>query len=716
MFRNAWLLSVVILIAPILTNVEKAGAEGYALLVGINDYLVISPDLKFCESDVSLFKQTLVNEAGFKEANIKTLLSKEATKRNIMTSITHWLTDNVKQGDKVVFYFSGHGIQLEDDGNDESDGKDELLCAYDSTLYDITFIRDDELDRWFRKINTTDKIVILDCCHSGTATKDVSIWNTIKEYHPAEGEVQLIRPEEWDKVKDEIRLEDYLDEESLMSTKAVMMPGKQFENTVLISACDAHQVAIESSKAKHGLLTYYLTSGLNGPADTDRDGVITIEEAAGFAKRSIKSEGWDQDPQLEGDFTGKSFVGAPAVAAPDPTTTTPPTATTSTPPQTVATTTAGPDSYVTYGVITSIHGEGSDVKVSLGANDNVIKGSIYSVFPASVSNLSGQGIGRIKITSVSDNESSASLFDGKANRGDKVALYAKPLKSSRLLVHVEEPEIIGGTNVVASLPRRLRLSIESALKTKPFIEVVASDVVPDKIIRTGIGKANAARLIRLSMRVINVNLNNSWQPYEIESSPARITDAGANLVQAALDAELKSAYVVKNLIDLKNDGSRFKINLSVDKDYYEIGDVVNISVQPTNDCYITLIDITTSGKAYVLYPNEYEKGAIVRKGSKLTIPSVGIYQIQVGGPSGLEMVKAIATTEPLDLSSLNPDDPNSPIKFFSSDNLFQISELPAKDLTLKPVSLWATEATTFRIGEASIYSGDRDPLLLPLLE
>ncbi|HID55655.1 TPA: caspase family protein, partial [Candidatus Poribacteria bacterium] len=515
--KRICLLSLIVLAVFLSAGFHRAVAEGYAVLVGINDYLYITPKLNFCENDVKVFKQILIEKAGFKPENIKVLLSKEATKVNIMKAITQWLADRVKPGDKAIFYFSGHGVQLKDDNGDEEDGKDEVLCAYDSALYDITFIRDDELDRWFHKINTTDKIVVLDCCHSGTATKDASIWNRVKEYYPKET-IKHVTGKELEKFK------DYVDEDYLTSAKGVTGFKETFENTVLISACDADQVAVESQKVGHGLLTYYLTKGLMGPADLNKDGVITVEEAATFARKHIKSDGYEQDPQLEGDYVGKSFIGDVETTIP-------------------------------YGLVKSVSGK--TVKLGLGEKGDVTKGSIYTIFPSDSTQLTGRGKGRVKIVSVSGNESIATLIDGTVSQGDKAVLYAKPITSSKLLIYIEDP-----ITEEKRFAEQLKSAMISALKGESFVQLVDRNVVPDKFIKTWISRADGGKMLKVRMKVINVNLNKSWQPYEIKLSPDRLAEAGRKLIEKAIEGELKMGYVLKNLIALKNPAQTFKINLS----------------------------------------------------------------------------------------------------------------------------------------------------------
>ena len=157
----------------LLLAVTISNAEDAAVIVGINNYSIIKPDLKYGEGDATLMKETFIKYLGIKEESIKMLLGKEATRRGIEYAIKDWLKSRVNPGDKAIFYFSGHGMQFDDLNGDEADSKDELLCPYDSGMLDVSFIKDDYLNSWLKEVNTDFKLVILDCCHSGTGTKEV---------------------------------------------------------------------------------------------------------------------------------------------------------------------------------------------------------------------------------------------------------------------------------------------------------------------------------------------------------------------------------------------------------------------------------------------------------------------------------------------------------------------------------------------------------------
>src|SRR5262249_30154437 len=54
---------------------------------------------------------------------------------------------------------------------------------------------------------------------------------------------------------------------------------------------------------------------------------------------------------------------------------------------------------------------------------------------------------------------------------------------------------------------------------------------------------------------------------------------------------------------------------------YVIGQPLRIMVRPKHDAYITVVDVGSSGRVAVLYPNHFQRDARVRAGSTVMIPS-----------------------------------------------------------------------------------------------
>jgi hypothetical protein len=75
----------------------------------------------------------------------------------------------------VYFHYSGHGSQVQDLNGDEEDGLDETIVPQDGRSGGVRDIVDDELDVIFSKLRARSAVIVLDSCHSGTATRSFDI-------------------------------------------------------------------------------------------------------------------------------------------------------------------------------------------------------------------------------------------------------------------------------------------------------------------------------------------------------------------------------------------------------------------------------------------------------------------------------------------------------------------------------------------------------------
>jgi hypothetical protein len=82
---------------------------------------------------------------------------------------------------------------------------------------------------------------------------------------------------------------------------------------------------------------------------------------------------------------------------------------------------------------------------------------------------------------------------------------------------------------------------------------------------------------------------------------------------------------------------------------YEAGDTVTLWVKTTKPAYITVLDIGTSGRVHVVFPNRYQRNNWVGAFETVRIPSRSErFRLRVGGPSGEEVLKVIATDRPIE--------------------------------------------------------------------
>ncbi len=135
-----------------------------AVCVGINDYPGGYNDLNGCVNDAEDWAKVLQEVYSFDE--ISTIVDAEAT-RAAMLGALGALVDGASKGDVIVFTYSGHGSwEYDNADSDESDNRDETLCAHDGNIVD------DEIRRVLRRLSADVSLtVISDSCHSGSVTR-----------------------------------------------------------------------------------------------------------------------------------------------------------------------------------------------------------------------------------------------------------------------------------------------------------------------------------------------------------------------------------------------------------------------------------------------------------------------------------------------------------------------------------------------------------------
>jgi serine/threonine protein kinase len=86
---------------------------------------------------------------------------------------------------------------------------------------------------------------------------------------------------------------------------------------------------------------------------------------------------------------------------------------------------------------------------------------------------------------------------------------------------------------------------------------------------------------------------------------------------------------------------------------FRSGDELRLVVSSERDGFLTLTNVGTSGKVTPLFPNEHAPAKRLRAGERCRIPAAGDpFRLQLGGPPGRELIKAIVSDQPLDLGEL----------------------------------------------------------------
>jgi hypothetical protein len=207
-----------------------------ALIVGIDNYKGESR-LEGCVNDAKGLASLLDANGDGSSNFVVTLKTNITTRASLRSMIINFFQRDVMN--TALFYFSGHGCINERGG---------FIVTPDTQLYDEG-ISTDEILNIVNQSKIKDKIVILDCCHSGALGNPVIVGSTA--CYLAEGV------------------------------------------TILTSARPT-QAAIEVDG--HGVFTSLLLSALEGGA-ADIEGNITPGSVYSYIDRSLSL--WDQRPQFK---------------------------------------------------------------------------------------------------------------------------------------------------------------------------------------------------------------------------------------------------------------------------------------------------------------------------------------------------------------------------------------------------------------------------------
>lgn len=147
--------------APLWTN--KNGTLRRAIVVGLTSvapsyYQGWNGDCPGCDTDSAIMAMLC------KEQGLETQLfqNEQATRKAVISAAKTAYTE-MRAGDLLLIFISGHGGQVKDTNGDEEDGQDETLCLYDGQL------SDDTLYELWQTVPTGVRILyITDTCNSGT--------------------------------------------------------------------------------------------------------------------------------------------------------------------------------------------------------------------------------------------------------------------------------------------------------------------------------------------------------------------------------------------------------------------------------------------------------------------------------------------------------------------------------------------------------------------
>jgi hypothetical protein len=255
--------------------------DRWAVVVGVGRYE--SPDiprLRYTVPDAEAIYQVLTGPAGFTPEHVFLLTDKterKPTLRNLKWALGTFLARSAQKDDTVLIFFAGHGAPEVDQRGVERDGLAKYLIPSDAEPDDLysSALPMDELQTIFGRIEAERVVMFLDACYSGAAGGRTFASKKTRA----------------------VNLDD------LFLERLTRSKGR-----AILTASRPAEVSIELPELGHGLFTYYLLRGLQGAADLNRDGIVSLQELYEYVEQQVSQKaravGGNQHPVMKGELEG----------------------------------------------------------------------------------------------------------------------------------------------------------------------------------------------------------------------------------------------------------------------------------------------------------------------------------------------------------------------------------------------------------------------------
>jgi hypothetical protein len=237
--------------------------DAVAVIIGISSYKSL-PRADFAKDDAQVFYDYAIRALGVKPENIKLLLDAEAEEVEIFKAFKTWLPSRVKSTTDVYVFYSGHGLPT-------SDGLGLYLLPYraDRDLISKTAVQFQEINMDIQAAKPKSVTIFMDACYSGQARGGETL-------------IESARP-------------------LALKAQTSIFPS----SFTVFSASQSDQISSSSPDLQHGIFSYYLMRGMEGDADTNKDGKITLGEMQAYLSENVARQAAmmsrKQEPQLIGD-------------------------------------------------------------------------------------------------------------------------------------------------------------------------------------------------------------------------------------------------------------------------------------------------------------------------------------------------------------------------------------------------------------------------------
>jgi formylglycine-generating enzyme required for sulfatase activity len=265
---------IITILTVVLLYTTVVYSKNHAILIGIQNYDNYAP-LESCYGDVEDMKAMLM-QSGFEPDyiwEIKDEYGKMITASKLDDNIQAF-SRGISKGDKVIFYFSGHGV-----GDRNGDN---YLLGYDGSMsrpekygISVSYIKTQ-----LKQKHPAEVVLIIDACRSFINKKGRSAGQKIKpKLNTGKG----------------VRIQEISFGVKIQKLPSLQPRTPQVKNTIVktIYAASEGQQSFERKDKNNGAFTYYLTYLVDAPnsamdVDMSKDGIISIEDIVKFADNRLK--------------------------------------------------------------------------------------------------------------------------------------------------------------------------------------------------------------------------------------------------------------------------------------------------------------------------------------------------------------------------------------------------------------------------------------------
>lgn len=686
-------LGVAVLAAGLLglgaASAGTAEADGVrrALLIGVNQYQGV-PDLRGALNDVELLRSLLVTRYGFREEHVRVVIDTEATRAGILAALEK-LAGQAGPEDLVYVHYSGHGSQVMDQNGDEADEADETLVPHDGRTPGVPDVVDDEIAAILDRMTVGMAVIVLDSCHSGTATRGETGFRT-----------RWVPPDE--------RTDLYAAGEA--TTRAVV-PVLESRH-VLLSAAAAHQRALDGpvDGRSHGLFSFALGRSLASaaPGANPREILAGIETELGRIKAQLGLADMPE-PQLEGPAERLARALLPE-------------------PGGVASPATEPPARLPFAAVRATD-EAGVVRLVGAARLGAAAGALWSVYPpGEVAFSPGGALAEAEVTQLREPDALARLVpaDAEIPPEARAVAAAPPVPERRVPVRW-----LGQSERAGRLRQALAKRVPELVRVEAgefarFV-VECSDERCD--VYGADGRSPVASLTGSDDAVFVAELARIFAR-SLTASELMAVDNPASALRLTLAVEGGAAEAAGGGDRTgRTRAPRYHIRLPGEPRTPE--NSLQLRVEASADCFLTLVDLDAEGTVRVLFPNPISEtrgylsqGRIagsepVRIPDSLAPGNRAGFHIDYAPPAGTDTLRGFCTTsleaattlrsllDEIATRGTGPAGLRRPLARVASRGLVLVADAPEGGVAAGPDPLradWTAASLTIQVTEAA---GDR---------